>query len=499
MKKIVLCSTWFLLYLYLLIRVPLVWGDWVQDGGSLNVNAGFSAQLPTIAIFNGTPYVAWQESKIYVKYYNGTTWVQAGGSLNVNTGENAEFPSIAMSNGTPYVSWHEMHAARFQIYVKHYNGSNWVQDGGSLNLDIDCHARDPSIAISNGTPYVTWTDSAGSALQIYVKHYNGSNWIQDGGILNVNTGDNAQYPSIAMSNSTPYVSWQEFNGTTNQIYVKHYNGSNWTQDGGILNVNTGQNAGCSSIAISNGTPYVSWEEQNGTALQIYVKHYNGSNWIQEGGSLNVNTGQYAYSSGIAISNGTPYVTWHESNGTKYQIYVKHYNGSNWIQDGEILNVNIGQQATSPSIAISNGTPYVSWNEQGAAQQIYVKHYVQTTPTSTPTPVFTITHTPTNTPTPGFAVTHTPTLSAPFFKMTHALARVSRGESAKMEINLSQGSRVRIKIYAITGREIIMLRDEYLAVGRHEIEWNGSHAGSGLYLVYCEAGQHKARGKIVVVR
>ena len=69
----------------------------------------------------------------------------------------------------------------------------------------------------------------------------------------------------------------------------------------------------------------------------------------------------------------------------------------------------------------------------------------------------------------------------------------------MEINLSQGSRVRIKIYAITGREIIILRDEYMSAGRHEIEWNGSHAGSGMYLVYCEAGQHKARGKIVVVR
>ena len=106
----------------------MVWGDWVQDGGSLNVNTGNYAQNSSIAMFNGTPYVAWEEGvQIYVKHYNGTTWVQDGGSLNVNTGQNAEFPSIAMSGGTPYVSWHEMYNARFLIFVKHYNGSNWVR------------------------------------------------------------------------------------------------------------------------------------------------------------------------------------------------------------------------------------------------------------------------------------------------------------------------------------------------------------------------------------
>ena len=93
----------------------------------------------------------------------------------------------------------------------------------------------------------------------------------------------------------------------------------------------------------------------------------------------------------------------------------------------------------------------------------------------------------------------PPVGGPFFKITHPLVRVSRGESAKMEINLSQGSQVRIKIYDITGRKIFPLRDEYMPAGRHELEWNGANAGSGMYLVYCEAERNKARGKIVIVR
>jgi hypothetical protein len=110
--------------------------------------------------------------------------------------------------------------------------------------------------------------------------------------------------------------------------------------------------------------------------------------------------------------------------------------------------------------------------------------------NTPTPVPTSTSTPVNLPTHSLG---------PFFRIMHALARVSCGESAVMEINLSQGSQVSIKIYDLTGRKISTLRDEYMPAGRHEIEWNGGQAGSGMYLVYCEAGQHRARGKIVVVR
>ena len=57
--------------------------DWVQDGGSLNVNIGMKASSPSLAISNGTPCVAWSEIndwggiappiyEIYVKHWNGT-------------------------------------------------------------------------------------------------------------------------------------------------------------------------------------------------------------------------------------------------------------------------------------------------------------------------------------------------------------------------------------------------------------------------------------------
>ena len=41
-------------------------------------------------------------------------------------------------------------------------------------------------------------------------------------------------------------------------------------------------------------------------------------------SLNVNPGQTAYNPSLAISNGTAYVSWYESNGIADQIYEKHF-------------------------------------------------------------------------------------------------------------------------------------------------------------------------------
>ena len=377
-----------LIFLCLTFYVSTVWGDWVQDGGSLNVDSSQSACEPAIAISNGTPYVTWSEThQVYVKHYDGNNWIQDGGSLNVNPSQITDESAIAIFNGTPYVTWLESNGTTMQIYVKHYTGSSWKHVSGSeesLNVNpssVYDSAHKPAIAISNGTPYVAWQESWYNG-KIYVKYYTGSSWkhvSESEESLNVNPSQVAHYPAIAISNGTPYATWQEGGGIAEQIYVKHYDGSSWIQDGGSLNVNMIPNhhAYHPAIAISNGTPYVTWFEYNTIINQIYVKHYNGSNWVQDGGSLNVNSSSHGWQNPtIAIYNGTAYVTWcDESNGSIEQIYVKYYDGSSWKHvsgSEESLNINPSQYARDPVIAISKGTPYVTWYESG---QIYVKHYI----------------------------------------------------------------------------------------------------------------------------
>ena len=329
--------------------------SWVQKGGNLN-SIVYASFYPRMAFSGATPYVTWQESpaspyiyQIYVRHWNGATWVQDGGSLNVNTAQHAQVPSIAFNGVTPYVTWQEVSSPTInQIYVKHWNGAAWIQDGGSLNADVSKDAISPDIVFNGTTPYVTWHEMNGAGIyQVYVKHWNGVSWVQDGGSLNVDLTKSAGASKIVFNGTIPYVSWIEFNASgVSQIYVKHWNGVSWVQDGGSLNIDPAQNAGQTiasgvlppGISINGTIPYVTWFEVNASGVtQIYVKHWNGVSWIQNGGSLNMDFSKSAYNSRIAFYGITPYVTWYESNAAgNNQLYVKHWNGVSWVQDGASL-------------------------------------------------------------------------------------------------------------------------------------------------------------------
>jgi hypothetical protein len=310
-------------------------------------------------------------------------WVQDGGSLNVNTGNRAYNASFAFSGSTPYITWSENGSAFEQIYVKYWNGSNWVQLGGSLNVNPAHGAEFPSLTIQNSIPYVSWQEDNGSFItQIFVKHWSGSSWVQDGASLNVTSGQPATHPSIASGKNTPFVSWSEKDaaGLWNQVYVKHWNGASWVQNGGSLNINTARPAISPSLVISTWDqeiPYVAWSEYNTSGIpQICVASWNGTSWAQLSGSLNMNSGHYGQNPSLVLwHNSVPYAAWTElTDAPKLgwgQIFTKHWTGASWVQDGGVINLDATQNASYPSLADASITTYVSWSEAG---QIYVKHW-----------------------------------------------------------------------------------------------------------------------------
>jgi hypothetical protein len=134
---------------------PAAAKTWFQQGGSLNSSSTVNASLPSLAMSNGTPYVALVENTgsgnalLYVRYWNGSAWVQVGGSLNEDpagdpVADDGLYHSLAIYNGKPYVAWEELNAAgKYYAYEKHWNGSTWVKDGaagagnGNFNVNHD--------------------------------------------------------------------------------------------------------------------------------------------------------------------------------------------------------------------------------------------------------------------------------------------------------------------------------------------------------------------------
>jgi hypothetical protein len=177
-----------LLYLAF-IPATLCWADWVQDGGSWNLGQPLGSH-PSLAVSNGTPYVACMENnQLHVKHWNGGFWEQYGGNLMVNAACHTDQIMASSSDGIPYVAWIEVDPNNgfWNLYVKHWNGYSWVQDGGSVNGSAGVNSSGKfSLFVYNATPYVAWTwwSSGGPAI-LYVSRLNNGAWVQIGPGLTV--------------------------------------------------------------------------------------------------------------------------------------------------------------------------------------------------------------------------------------------------------------------------------------------------------------------------
>ena len=310
---------------------------WNSLGGSLNISPTKNADYQVLALDSGGfPIVAWNEfdgtsNNIYVKKWNGTAWALVGTTfLDVNSNQPATNPSLALdSSGFPTVAWSEKDATSYNIYVKKWNGTVWNQLSMTfLNVSSGKDADNPSLALdSSGIPTVAWSEFDGTSKNIYVKKWNGSAWGLIGGLLDANLNQKAETPSLALdSGGFPTVAWREFNGTLYNIYVKKWDGTMWNQLSTPLNA-VPKDATSPSLALdSSGFPTVAWQEYDGTSNNVYVKKWNGAMWTLLGSTfLDVNLGKGAFGPSVALdSSGIPTVAWNESDGASYNVYVKRF-------------------------------------------------------------------------------------------------------------------------------------------------------------------------------
>lgn len=204
-------------------------------------------------------------------------------------------PAIAMSGVAPYIAYAEglPMQAQHHLYVKHWNGARWVQDGGSVSEDPAREAQSPSIALTAGAPWVAFARSDGAHLRVHVRRWDGAAWMPVGDRVEVDGTVDASAPVLAFAGATPYIAWLEGDaevhggtgGLRKRLLVKHWNGSAWVQDGLPLNFDTQKFvAGPPRIAVLGQTPYVAWNEEPVRAAGRFaqrLKHWDGSSWVAD--------------------------------------------------------------------------------------------------------------------------------------------------------------------------------------------------------------------------
>jgi hypothetical protein len=300
-------------------------------------------------------------------------------------------PSVAIGpDNMPVVAWADGSGGDYEIYVRRWNGSAWVEigDGSASGGGISNNAgssEEPAVAVgSDGMPVVAWVDNSLDDFEIYLRRWNGSAWVElagsasFGGLSNNTSGSGG--PSVVVGNDLmPIVAWSnEAAGLFNrEIYVRRWNGSSWIEmgagsasGGGISNTEGIDRA--PSVAIgTDGLPVIAWSYDGpGCCLEIYVKRWNGSAWVQMAGTASLSGDQPS----LAINtNGAAIVAWRKLNGyPDTEIYVQSWNGSDWAEmgDGSASGKGISNNSGTsehPSLAIGpDGTPVIVWRSTPGA-------------------------------------------------------------------------------------------------------------------------------------
>jgi len=374
--------------------------QWVIDGDVLNIAKNNETRFavtphalaPSLIFHNDTPYISWSEinskgiSIVYVKYKEGREWVEAGGPLNISPNSNSSFPAIASSGNRLYAAWTEEDSNKInQLYVKEWDGSAWKQVGGSLNADPQYSASSPVISADKSFLYAAWTElNPNNISHLFVKQWDGNSWRLIGDKINRDAGRHALTPSLVTGKSGVYLAWSEYdrNGAA-QLYVSQWNGTAWDTAGDALNVDPAGHALSPSMSISGATPYIAWMEYSHEAVsRIYVKRWDArKGWVKLGDGINMDMRRNATSPSLGMNDGVPYVAWIEAGEAGIpDVYVKHWDGSAWSRDGEFVNnaPQVSESVSAPSIAIKDKIIYLAFGEtdDSAIFRLYVKRLAE---------------------------------------------------------------------------------------------------------------------------
>jgi type IV secretory pathway protease TraF len=337
-----------------------------------------------------------------------------GGGLSSSAGRSS-LASLALDAlGFPVVAWREEAPAGYQnrIYLKRWNGSAWVELGGSASgggvSDTD-NCVSPAVAFDgNGNPVVAWEayNPVSENEEIYLKRWSGTAWEElggsaTGGGVSKSPSNHSYRPSLVVDKSgNPVVAWAEKIDTGyHEIYLKRWNGNSWEEiggsasGGGVSNTPYAMSLAPSLAVDSSGNPVVAWAEYF-SGWQIYLRRWNaiGGGWVEVGGSasgpgLSDSEGSCSVPSLALDAAGTPFVAWQESRGEgNIQISLKRWDPGtqSWVGlGGSELPGGVNQSPASgihPSLVVDpSGRPLVAWEEMMAlgVSEIYVKRWTGT--------------------------------------------------------------------------------------------------------------------------
>lgn len=286
--------------------------------------------------------------------------------------------SLDMYNGVPYVAYSEVeNNDRASVMRFDNSSSTWVSVGPQC-FSPD-YAESLSLKVTNGTPYVAFKDYSRGGKATVMKYDSGSDsWVNVGppGF----SGSSISYLSFFLYGSTPYVAFKEYFGSTYMLTVMKYSSGSdtWIKLGspGFLSGEPGE----TSLFVYNGTPYVAFQDLS-NYYKVTVRKFNlGTSLWDTVGSSGLSPDS-AYGLCLYIYDGIPYLSF-EDGGMSRAMSVMRYDADlgDWSFVGPRAFSRPCATASSSSLYISDGIPYVAFNNTPENQAATLMRYSSSTRT-----------------------------------------------------------------------------------------------------------------------
>ncbi|NOZ05557.1 MAG: exo-alpha-sialidase [Chloroflexi bacterium] len=278
------------------------------------------------------------------------------------TTPDSRAPSIGQTTGgTRYVAWEE----GTDIYSSVNGGVGW---SGPV---LAANGEAPVVVVSDTVPYIIFENEISGNREIYIIQWQGSNWSLPKNVSQTSGGSFAPDAAIGPDGKI-YVVWADNSAGSNHLYLaSSADGSNWS--GGAILINGVPVAGSApALAVDpSGTLHIAWQDRDGTTgkLEILYTRGDGSTWSLAENLSGSSTINSAFADVVAEAGGIASVTWEEDLASGSEIYFTSGQPGNWsVPQSVSASANVA--SVLPSLDRDGaGGLHLAWAEGNPATAI----------------------------------------------------------------------------------------------------------------------------------
>lgn len=313
---------------------------------------------------------------VRVRRWNGSNWQNIGNFLESRRRYYATNPTVALSMADKiYVAFSQddYDANLHETVVRTWSGSQWTSVGSPLYPETrgQSYYVRPHIAIDdNDNPIVAYqqprTFNAGFRYDLVVKKFDGTNWVQLGSPLNVDNTEAASISIAINSAGNPIVAYSlsRLSTQNSQVRVFKWKANTWVEMG------TGFPGNRPVVKIgTRGRPFLHHQDSTG----LFVHEWRAGQWYQLGTPVNESRFSQSFTGGDLVVQGAtnPVLAWKDGDAVRVSRYLRGQNKWGGIGTGTVGNA-FGFETLE--MVLSNGKFYVGFTER--FQRLAVEFYKQ---------------------------------------------------------------------------------------------------------------------------